>query len=38
VVLVVRYDLMPVLDDPVLRPAGTKLGRSDDVEAAQVLL
>jgi HEAT repeat protein len=36
--LVVR-DLMPVLDDPVLRPAGIDLlGRSDDDEAIAVLL
>ena len=36
---VVARDLMPVLDDPVLRPAGIDLlGRSDDPEAVAVLL
>ena len=35
----VARDLMPVLDDPVLRPAGIDLlGRSDDEEAVAVLL
>jgi HEAT repeat protein len=35
----VARDLMPVLEDPVLRSAGIDLlGRSDDEEAAQVLI